>query len=89
MRLSSLPPPRQYMQGLGYILSHDLVALIASISSSLKVYNNEDMMVGTWLVGHKVNRGRVVARQFNELLYQTTLGECFPLFFNHKVPSPP
>lgn len=45
-------PP--YMQGLGYVLSRDLVILLASMSYSLKVYINEDMMVGTWLIGHKV-----------------------------------
>ena len=78
-------PP--YMQGLGYVLSKDLVVMLASISSTLKVYTNEDMMVGTWLVGHKVHRARLVARQFSETLYQTTLAECFPLYFNHKVPT--
>ena len=90
-------PP--YMQGLGYVLSRDLVQvrspavspappsaasrllppsltfprsdgsprdlvqLLGSIAPSLKVYTNEDMMVGTWLVGHHVNRARLVARQ--------------------------
>lgn len=49
------------------------------------MYTNEDMQVGTWLVGHRVNRGRLVARQFTETGYQTTLAECFPLYFNHKV----
>ena len=70
-------PP--YMQGLGYVLSRDLVQLLGSMAPSLKVYTNEDMMVGTWLIGHRVNRGRLVARQFTETLYQTTLAECFPL----------
>ena len=28
-----------------------------------------------------------MARQFSETLYQTTLAECFPLYFNHKAPS--
>ena len=41
----------------------------------------------TWLIGHNVNRGRLMARQFSETLYQTTLAECFPLYFNHKAPS--
>ncbi len=75
------------MQGLGYVLSRNLVQLLASVAHSLKVYTNEDMMVGTWLVGHRVNRGRLVARQFTETGYQTTLAECFPLYFNHKVPA--
>jgi len=78
-------PP--YMQGLGYVLSRNLVQTIAAMAHSLKVYTNEDMMVGTWLVGHKVHRGRLVARQFTEIGYQTTLAECFPLYFNHKIPA--
>ena len=54
-----------------------------------QVYTNEDMMVGTWLVGHRVNRGRLVAREFTAPNYETTLAECFPLYFNHKVGQPP
>ena len=81
---SCYPP---YMQGLGYVLSRDLVQLLGSVAPTLKVYTNEDMMVGTWLVGHHVNRGRLVARQFSLAEYQTTLSECFPLYYNHKVPS--
>ena len=78
-------PP--YMQGLGYVLSRDLVQTIGAMWKSLKVYTNEDMMVGSWLIGHQVNRARLVARQFNPEYYQTTLSECFPLYYNHKVPS--
>ena len=78
-------PP--YMQGLGYVLSRDLVQTIGAMWKSLKVYTNEDMMVGSWLIGHRVNRARLVARQFNPEYYQTTLSECFPLYYNHKVPS--
>ena len=78
-------PP--YMQGLGYVLSYNLVSLLASIASSLKVYTNEDMMVGTWLIGHSINRGHLIARQFTVTNYQTTISECFPFFFNHKAPA--
>ena len=78
-------PP--YMQGLGYVLSRDLVQTIGAMVSSLTVYTNEDMMVGSWLIGHRVNRARLVARQFSSAHYQTTLSECFPLYYNHKVPS--
>ena len=39
------------------------------------------------MVRAQINRGRLIARQFSEVFYQTTLSECFPLYFSHKVPS--
>ena len=38
-----------YALGGGYVLSHDLVSYISSNSELLKLFNNEDVSVGTWL----------------------------------------
>lgn len=48
-----------------------------------QVYANEDMMVGTWLLGHRVHRASVVAKIFVEGRYQTTLSECVSLHSLH------
>ena len=37
-------------------------------------------MVGTWLIGQEVRRARLVARQFTDAGFETTLAECFPLY---------
>ena len=37
-----------YAAGGGYILSHDLVAFIASNSRYLQLYDNDDVSVGVW-----------------------------------------
>ena len=51
--VSCYPP---YMKGFGYVLSSDLVALIGEMGAggSLRVYPNDDLMVGLWLLGHEV-----------------------------------
>ena len=45
-----------YAHGGGYILSHDLVGLIANNSKFLAMYNSEDVSVGVWLAAFDVNR---------------------------------
>ena len=42
--LTAYYPPN--MQGLGYVLSRDIVQMLGAMAPSLKVYTNEDMMVG-------------------------------------------
>lgn len=60
-------PP--YMKGLGYVLSFQLVREIATMSrhSSLRIYANEDIMLGTWLHGHDVHRARLVAKEYLDM----------------------
>ena len=45
-----------YAAGGGYILSHDLVAFIASNSRYLQLYDNEDVSVGVWLAPLELHR---------------------------------
>ena len=57
-------PP--HMQGLGYVLGAQLVQEIAAMGArgTLQIYDNEDVMVGTWLLGHRVHRARLVAKEY-------------------------
>lgn len=50
-----------YAYGGGYILSRDLVELIAINSPHLRVYSNEDVSVGAWLAPYSI-RNRYDAR---------------------------
>ena len=43
-----------YAFGGGYVLSRDLVVLMAQNTPSLKVYNNEDVSIGAWLAPYNV-----------------------------------
>ena len=45
-----------YAMGGGYVLSGRLVALIVRFSHRLKLYNNEDVTVGSWLAPFNLNR---------------------------------
>lgn len=45
-----------YAKGGGYVLSQDLVQLIALISGHLTLYQNEDVSLGTWLAPFDVKR---------------------------------
>ena len=45
-----------YARGGGYVLSHDLVAFIASNANLLQRYNSEDVSVGAWLAGLDIER---------------------------------
>ena len=46
---------------------------------------NDDVMVGTWLLGHNVHRARFVAKEYLDMWYQTSLSQCFPFYMNQKV----
>ena len=54
---------------------------------TLRVYANDDVMVGTWLLGHRVDRARLVAKEYLDMRYQTSLSQCFPFYMNQKVPA--
>lgn len=45
-----------YALGGGYVLARELVKFIAENSRILELYSSEDVTVGTWLAGIKVNR---------------------------------
>ena len=45
-----------YAAGPGYILSRDVVEIILNVSSRIKLYNNEDVATGTWLVPYKLHK---------------------------------
>ena len=45
-----------YAIGGGYVLSHDLIRLIAANSDKLTLYNCEDVSVGTWLSPFDIER---------------------------------
>jgi len=49
-----------YALGGGYVLSGDLVKLIALNSAHLKLYINEDVSVGTWLAPYDIERSHDV-----------------------------
>ena len=44
-----------YAYGGGYVLSKDLIELIASNAAFLMVYNNEDVSLGAWLAPYNIN----------------------------------
>ena len=49
-----------YALGGGYVLSGDLVKLIALNSAHLKLYGNEDVSVGSWLAPYDIERNHDV-----------------------------
>ena len=71
-------PP--YMHRLGYVLGGALVNEIARMGrlGTLRIYENDDVMVGTWLVGHQVHRARMVAKEYLDMWYQTCVPRANP-----------
>ena len=59
-----------------------------SRAGSLRVYANDDVMVGTWLLGHQVDRARLVAKEYLDMWYQTSLSQCFPFCEPYSNPHP-
>ena len=45
-----------YALGGGYIISHDLVAFVATNSRYLQLYNSEDVSLGVWLAAIELHR---------------------------------
>ena len=68
------------MQGLGYVVAAPLVRELAAMANAggLRVYANDDVMVGTWLVGHQVHRARMVAKEYLDMWYQTCAPRATP-----------
>lgn len=45
-----------YAMGGGYVLSRQLVNVIANLSHVLQIYNNEDVTVGLWMAPYNITR---------------------------------
>ena len=80
-----------YALGGGYVLSGDLVKLIALNSAHLKLYINEDVSVGTWLAPYDIKRSHDVrfdteyqSRGCNNVYIVTHKQPAHLMFQKHK-----
>ena len=52
-----------------YVLGVSLVSELSAIGAmgGLRLYENDDLMVGAWLTGHRVDRARLVAKEYLDM----------------------
>ena len=79
-----------YAYGNGYLISSDLIRLIAITSDYLQLYNSEDVSVGVWLAPYKTERkdddhfyhfGRCKPRS---ICYVVTIGTAKSMYRLHQ-----
>ena len=67
--------PKMISLNLNFAASVRVLGAMAA-GGAMRVYANDDVMVGIWLLGHRVDRARLVAKEYLDMWYQTSLSQC-------------